>query len=95
MWTVPREHGSYTLQHSGRDLAGAAVLDALDQGHDFARLDLVNRAGLPIKDGDRAHIDVGTGPAEFSVQIQRTELVVAVFAPFALAELEQGAASRD
>ncbi|MCY4641599.1 MAG: hypothetical protein OXC41_02725 [Gammaproteobacteria bacterium] len=50
---------------------------------------------MPIKDGDRAHIDVGTGPAEFSVQIQRTELVVAVFAPFALAELEQGAASRD
>jgi hypothetical protein len=33
------------LKNAGGDLAGTAILDALDQGHDLARLDLVDRAG--------------------------------------------------
>lgn len=39
------EHRPHALQHARRDLAGAAVLDALDQGHDLAWLDLVDGAG--------------------------------------------------
>lgn len=38
------EHGPYTLEHARRDLPGAAVLGALDQDYDRARLDLVDGA---------------------------------------------------
>lgn len=43
--------------------------------------------GWPIKDGDRAHIDVGNGLVEFSVEIVWASPVIAVMPPFAIDEL--------
>ncbi|MEM1435294.1 MAG: helix-turn-helix domain-containing protein [Pseudomonadota bacterium] len=40
--------------------------------------------GWPIRDQDRAHIDVGDGPVEFSVEIIRAAPVIAVMPPFAI-----------
>lgn len=44
--------------------------------------------GWPIRDQDRAHIDVGNGPVEFSVEIARAWPVIAVMPPFAIDELK-------
>ena len=44
--------------------------------------------GWPIKDGTKAHIDVGDGPAEFNVEIVWASPVIAVMPPFAIEELQ-------
>ena len=43
--------------------------------------------GWPIKDQNRAHIDVGDGPAEFNVAIKAASPVIAVMPPFAIQAL--------
>lgn len=45
--------------------------------------------GWPIRDDARAHIDVGNGPVEFSVQIAWAAPVIAVMPPHAVKELAQ------
>ncbi len=43
--------------------------------------------GWPIRDNDKAHIDVGDGPAEFNVEIISASPVIAVIPPFAIRDL--------